>query len=74
MTLLKQYLTTFGWGLTGAVTMAVALPLLLWLFDKFSPIHEWEEVKKGNLGVSIIIAAIIIGFAIVMGFSIVPSL
>lgn len=74
MQLLNEYLVTFGWGITGAVTMAVALPLLLWLFDKFSPINEWEEVKKGNLGVSIIISAIIIGFAIVMGFAIVPSL
>lgn len=74
MQLLNEYLVTFGWGITGAVTMAVALPLLLWLFDKFSPINEWEEVKKGNLGVSIIISAIIVGFAIVMGFAIVPSL
>lgn len=54
--------------------MAFALPLLLWLFDKFSPINEWEEIKKGNLGVSMIIAALIIAFAIVMGFAIVPSI
>lgn len=69
-----EYLKTFGWGITGAVTMAVALPLLLWVFNKFTPIDEWEEIKKGNIGVSIIIAALIVGFAIVMGFSIVPSL
>lgn len=74
MQLLNQYLVTFGWGITGAVTMAVALPLLLWVFDKFTPINEWEEIKKGNLGVAIVIAALIIGFAIVMGFSVVPSL
>lgn len=72
--LLSQYLVTFGWGITGAITMAVALPILLMVFSKFTPFDEWEEVKKGNLGVSIIIAALIIGFAIVMGFSIVPSL
>jgi len=74
MHLLNQYLVTFGWGITGAITMAVALPLLIWVFSKFSPIDEWEEVKKGNIGVAIIIAAIIIGFAIVMGLSVVPSL
>lgn len=72
--LLSQYLVTFGWGITGAVTMAVALPLLLTVFSKFTPFDEWEEIKKGNLGVSIIVAALIIAFAIVMGFSIVPSL
>ncbi|MDO8650013.1 MAG: DUF350 domain-containing protein [Candidatus Berkelbacteria bacterium] len=70
----NEYLRTFGWGVTGAITMAVALPILLKVFDWFSPINEWEEIKKGNLGVAIIIAALIIGFAIVMGFSVVPSL
>ena len=53
--------------------MAVALPILLWVFDKFTPINEWEEVKKGNMAVGIIIAALIVGFAIVMGFCVVPS-
>ncbi|MFA6391630.1 MAG: DUF350 domain-containing protein [Patescibacteria group bacterium] len=74
MDIFKEYLITFGWGITGAITMAIALPILLWVFDKFTPINEWEEIKKGNIGVAIIIGALIIGFAIVMGFSIVPSL
>lgn len=68
-----EYLQTFFWGLTGAVTMAVALPLLLTVFDKFTPIDEWAEIKKGNMAVGVIIAALIIGFAIVMGFCVVPS-
>ncbi|CAN5359309.1 hypothetical protein BH09PAT4_BH09PAT4_04620 [soil metagenome] len=68
-----EYLKTFFWGLTGAVTMAVALPLLLVVFDKFTPIDEWAEIKKGNMAVGVIIAALIIGFAIVMGFCVVPS-
>lgn len=70
----NEYLKTFGWGITGAITMAVALPILLKVFDLFTPINEWEEIKKGNLGVALIVAALIIGFAIVMGFSVVPSL
>lgn len=70
----NEYLITFGWGITGAITMAVALPILLKVFDLFTPINEWEEIKKGNLGVALIVAALIIGFAIVMGFSVVPSL
>ncbi len=71
--LLQQYLTTFGWGITGAVTMAVALPILLIVFDKFTPIDEWKEIKNGNIGVAIIVAALILGFAIVMGLSIIPG-
>lgn len=70
----NEYLRTFGWGITGAITMAVALPILLKVFEWFSPINEWEEIKKGNLGVALVIAALIIGFAIVMGLSVVPSL
>lgn len=69
----KQYLITFGWGITGAITMAVALPILLWVFDKFTPINEWEEIKKGNIGVAIIVAVLIISFSIVMAVSILPG-
>lgn len=71
--MIEEYIKTFFWGLTGALTMAVALPILLWVFDKFTPIDEWAEIKKGNIAVGIIVAALIIGFAIVMGFSVVPS-
>lgn len=72
--MLEEYVKTFFWGITGAITMAVALPFLLWVFDKFTPIDEWEEVKKGNKAVGMIISALILGFAIVMGFAVVPSL
>jgi len=72
--MIMEYIQTFFWGLTGAITMAVALPILLWVFDKFTPINEWEEIKKGNKAVGMIISALILGFAIVMGFSVVPSL
>lgn len=72
--MVEEYIKTFLWGITGAVTMAVALPLLLWVFDKFTPINEWEEIKKGNRAVATILGALILGFAIVMGLSVVPSL
>ncbi|MEK7500354.1 MAG: HD domain-containing protein, partial [Patescibacteria group bacterium] len=45
----NEYLKTFGWGITGAITMAVALPILLKVFDLFTPINEWEEIKKALL-------------------------
>lgn len=71
--MIEEYVKTFFWGITGAVTMAVALPMLLWVFDKFTPIDEWKEIEKGNLAVAIILGALILGFAIVMGLSVVPS-
>lgn len=66
MDIFREYLITFGWGITGAVTMAIALPLLLWTFDKFTPFDEWEEIKKGNSAVAWIIVALILSFAYVI--------
>ena len=71
--MIDEYLKTFFWGITGAVTMAVALPILLWVFDKFTPVDECAEIKKGNIAVAIILGGLILGFAIVMGLSVVPS-
>jgi len=68
----EQYLITFGWAITGAVSMALALSLLIRVFMWITPIDEWEEVKKGNIGVSIIIASVIIGTALVIGLTVMP--
>jgi uncharacterized membrane protein YjfL (UPF0719 family) len=50
MELWLDYLKTFGWGLVGVVTMAVSLWILLKVFTWLTPVDEWEELKKGNLG------------------------
>jgi uncharacterized membrane protein YjfL (UPF0719 family) len=70
--ILEQYLITFGWAITGAMSMAFALSLLVKVFMWITPIDEWEEVKKGNIGVSIIIASVIIGTALVIGLTVMP--
>jgi len=70
--ILEQYLITFGWAITGAVSMAIALGTLIKVFSWITPIDEWEEIKKGNIGVAIIIAAVIIGTALVIGLTIMP--
>ena len=70
--LIADYLKAFGWGLVGAVTMAVSLWLLLKVFTWLTPIDEWEELRKGNLGIAIIMAAVVIGFAIVVGSMVAP--
>jgi uncharacterized membrane protein YjfL (UPF0719 family) len=71
--LLVDYLKAFGWGLVGAITMAISLWILLKVFTWLTPIDEWEELKKGNIGIAIVMAAVIIGFAIVVGFMVFPA-
>jgi uncharacterized membrane protein YjfL (UPF0719 family) len=73
MELWLDYLKTFGWGIVGALTMAVSLWILLRVFTWLTPVDEWEELKKGNLGIAIIMAAVILGFAIVVGFMVAPQ-
>jgi uncharacterized membrane protein YjfL (UPF0719 family) len=62
--LLRDYLATFGW----AIVLAISLGVFVKIFSKFTPIDEWEEIKKGNIGAAIIIASIIIGAALIIGY------
>jgi len=72
MTILVEYLKLLGWGAVGIVTMAVSLWVLLLVFSWLTPVDEWDELKKGNLAVAIVIAAVIIGFALVISAAIAP--
>jgi len=72
ITMLQQYLITFGWAITGAISMAIALSILVVIFSRITPINEWEEIKKGNISVAIILAAVIIGTALVIGLIVMP--
>ena len=47
--------------------MAVSLWFVSKVFTWLTPIDECEELRKGNLGIAIIMAAVVIGFAIVVG-------
>jgi uncharacterized membrane protein YjfL (UPF0719 family) len=71
-TIITQYLITVGWGIAGAISMALSLSILVWAFSKVTPIDEWEEIKKGNMAVALIIAAVIIGGAFVIGQTVLP--
>jgi uncharacterized membrane protein YjfL (UPF0719 family) len=35
-------------------------------------VDEWDEIKKGNLAVAIVMASVIIGFALVISSAIAP--
>ena len=50
--------------------MAIAIGISLKVFDLLTPIEEWEEVKKGNISVAIILSAIIIGTCLVIGLTV----
>ena len=69
---LGDYLIAIGWGVVGAVSMACGLGILLRVFDWLTPIDEWEEIKKGNISVAIIMAAVILALGIAVGFAIMP--
>ena len=68
--ILLQYLITFGWALTGAISMALSLSILLKIFSWITPIDEWKEIEKGNVSMAIILAAVIIGTALVIGLTV----
>ncbi|PIR55170.1 DUF350 domain-containing protein [Candidatus Peregrinibacteria bacterium CG10_big_fil_rev_8_21_14_0_10_36_19] len=70
MQILNEYLITFGWAFTGAISMAVALGIGLKLYNWLTPINEWEEIKKGNIGVAIIVASVVLSFGFVIGLTI----
>ncbi len=70
MEIFNEYLITFGWAITGALSMAIALGVGLKIYNWLTPINEWEEIKKGNLGVAIIVASVILSFALVIALTI----
>ncbi len=47
--------------------MAIGLAVLLKIFSWLTPINEWEEIKKGNIAMAIILAAVVLGAALVIG-------
>ena len=67
--LLSQFLITFGWALTAAISMGVSLSIVIKIFDWISPIDEWEEIKKGNMSMAVMLAALIIGSSFVIGLT-----
>ena len=61
MGLLTQYLRAIGWSVVAAVGFAFGIGIALKVFDMLSTdIDEWEEIKKGNMGVSLIFVSLIV--------------
>jgi Domain of Unknown Function (DUF350) len=72
MEIFIEYLKLIGWGVVGILTMVLSLWILLLVFTWLTPVDEWEELKKGNLAIAIVMAAVIIGFALVISSAIAP--
>ena len=59
--ILMQYGRAVGWSITAAVEFAFGVGIALKVFDWLSTdIDEWEEIKKGNMGVSLIFISLIV--------------
>ena len=67
ISILYDIAAVFVWSLAGSAAMGVSLGLLLKIYDWMTPcIEEFEELKKGNISVAIVMAAIIIAFALII--------
>lgn len=70
--ILKQYLITFGWALTGAISMAISLGIMLKVFTWLTPINEWEEIKNKNWGVVVLLSVVVVVTGAVIIITIMP--
>ncbi|MCC6750161.1 MAG: DUF350 domain-containing protein [Deltaproteobacteria bacterium] len=67
MMTLWQFARSFGWAVVAAVSFAFAMGLAIKVFDLLSgDIDEWEEIKKGNWGMALIIASMILSIGLVL--------
>jgi uncharacterized membrane protein YjfL (UPF0719 family) len=68
-----DYLKAIGWGAVGVLTMAFSLWVLLLVFTWLTPVDEWDELKKGNLAIAIVMGSVVIGFALVIAAALAPG-
>ncbi|MFQ6676363.1 MAG: hypothetical protein ACE5LH_08495 [Fidelibacterota bacterium] len=64
---LWSYLRAIGWSLVAAIGFSLGIGLAIKVFDWLSTdIDEWEEIKKGNIGVALIFISLIliVGFLV----------
>ena len=58
---MAEYGRAIGWSVAAAIGFSFGVGLALKVFDWLSSdIDEWEEIKKGNMGVAYIFVALIV--------------
>ena len=61
LTQLEEYIRSIGWTITAAIGFSTGVAIAIMIFDFISKdINEWEEIKKGNMGVAYIFVALIV--------------
>jgi uncharacterized membrane protein YjfL (UPF0719 family) len=64
---LWQFARSFGWAMVAAISFAFAMGVAIKVFDLLTKnIDEWEEIKKGNWGVAMILTAMILSVGLVL--------
>ena len=64
---LIQYAKSLCWAIVAAVSFALAMGLAIKVFDWMSKgIDEWEEIRKGNWSVAMILTAMILSIGLVL--------
>ena len=67
MMTLFQMARSLAWAVVAAISFAFAMGLAIKVFDWMSKdINEWEEIRKGNLGVALIFVAMILSVGLVL--------
>lgn len=65
--LFPQMVRSLLWAMVASVSFAFSMGLAIKVFDLLSKdINEWEEIKKGNLGVALIFVAMILSVGLVL--------
>jgi len=58
---LIHYARGLGWAIVASIGFSIGIGIALKIFDWISvDIDEWEEIKKGNIGVSLIFVTLIL--------------
>ncbi len=71
--ILSAYAITFGWAIVGSVSMGLGIIIAVKLFETFNPrVDEWQLIREGNIGMAIVLAAVIIAVAIVISHTVQP--
>jgi len=69
--MLNKWAMNLGWIIVASIGFGLGTGIAIKIFDLVSVgIDEWEEVKKGNLGVSAIIVSIIVMVGVIVVVSI----
>jgi uncharacterized membrane protein YjfL (UPF0719 family) len=65
--LLKAYAVNIGWAVAGGIGMGLGLIVALKVFTLLTrDVDEWALVKQNNLGMSIILSAVVLGTSLVI--------